>query len=364
MKEERINPHGGNIYKASQLYGIKQEDFLDFSANINPLGVPQELREIIIANIDNLVNYPDPECKEVKTQVSRYLDISEENIVIGNGASEVIFLLFEVLRPRTVMIPSPSFSEYAMAAERSETVIKYFELYEQENFKLNIDELIKELDTGIDAVILCNPNNPTSTLISKADLISLVHFAREKEITVIIDEAFIELTDGANSNSMVEYTKNFSNLFIVRAFTKLFAIPGLRLGYGIGNPQLIYKMWERKMPWSVNTFACCAGEFLKIADEYISKTSLWISEELKWFYNELNQIKKLKVYKPKTNFILIKITDKALTSDVLREIMASNRILIRDASNFKFLNDKFFRLAVKDRASNLKVLEVLKEVLS
>lgn len=364
MKEGRINPHGGDIYKAAELYGFKQEEFLDYSANINPLGVPEVLREIIISNVDKLANYPDPDCNDLKAHISEYLKVSDDNVIVGNGASEVIFLLFDVLKPRNVLIPAPTFSEYSKAAERSGTEIRYFELKEQSYFKLNIDELILELDNGMDAVFLCNPNNPTSTLVHKNDLQRLVESAYEKGVTVIIDEAFIELTDGANSNSMAEFIKKYSNLFIVRAFTKVFAIPGLRLGYGIGNPHLINKMWERKMPWSVNTFACCAGKLLSEADEYIKETSLWISEERKWLFSELCKIQKFKVFEPETNFILIKILDDSLTSATLRDIMASNGILIRDAGNFQFLNQKFFRLAIKDRTSNIKVLEVLREVLS
>lgn len=360
MEKNILNPHGGDIYKASEIYGFRKENFIDFSANINPLGVPVKLKENIISNINNLVNYPDPDCIALGFEISRFLDIPKESLIIGNGASEVISLLFDVLRPEKVLIPAPTFSEYGKAAAICGTQIKNFELKEQDNYRLNIDDLIVEMAAGVDAVVLCNPNNPTSTLIAKSDLLCLIGYAKEKGISVIIDEAFIELTEGANTNSVVHYIKEFSNLFIVRAFTKIFAIPGLRLGYGIGESQAIKKMWERKLPWSVNSFACCFGEFLCQADEYLLKTSTWISEEKEWFYNELKQIQKLKVFKPETNFVLIKLLDSTLTSGMLKDILASRGILIRDASNFMFLNNKFFRLAIKDRESNIKILKELK----
>jgi threonine-phosphate decarboxylase len=363
MNNVNINPHGGNLYKASEKYGINPHDFLDFSANINPFGVPGKLREIIVSNIDNLVNYPDPDCSILKSQISKKLDISKDNIIIGNGASEIIFLLFDILRPKRVLIPAPAFSEYAKAAKRYGAHIKYFELKESEEFKLNIDDFILEMENGVEAVLLCNPNNPTSTLLQKSGLQRIIAFAKEKKITVIVDEAFIELTEEAGANSIVQYVEKYDNLFIIRAFTKLFAIPGLRLGYGIGSHQLIKKMWDMKMPWSVNSIAICVGEYLDFDEEYLDMTSSWIKEEKKWFYNELKQIEDIKVFEPQTNFVLVKLLKDKATVGNLYNFMASNGILIRDASNFEFLNEKFFRLAIKDRASNIKLLDVLKEAL-
>lgn len=363
MNEKMLNSHGGDIYKASKVYGFKKEDILDFSANINPLGVPLDLKDTIVSNIDNLVNYPDTECMELRAEIACSLNISTDDIITGNGASEIIFLLFDILRPEKVIIPAPAFSEYAKAAGQYGAEIKYFELKEQDYYKLNIDELIAQMTDGVNTIFLCNPNNPTSTLVSKADLLELIRYARDKNIIVIIDEAFIELTEGGNSNSMVECIREYDNLFIVRAFTKLFAIPGLRLGYGIGNPALIRKMWEKKIPWSVNSFACVLGEFLCESKDYLTQTAQWISEERKWFYDELKRIEKLKVFQPETNFVLIKLLDNSLTSDMIKDILAARGILIRDASNFVFLNNRFFRVAIKGRSSNIKLLNALKEVL-
>ena len=365
MLEQNANVHGGDIYKASKLYGIKKTDFLDYSANINPLGLPEDLRELLISNIEGLINYPDPDCVELKTEISKYLKIDENSIIIGNGASEIIFLLFDVLRPRKVLIPAPTFSEYAHAAHSFGIDVKYFELKEVTNFKLDIQSLINQLfeDKDIDTIFLCNPNNPTSLLATKVDLLYLIEQAEKKGINIIIDEAFIELTLDANENSVVNYVKEFSNLFIIRAFTKLFAIPGLRLGYGIGNPDLTKRMWERKIPWSVNALACGIGSVFADKTGYLKRTASWLQEELGWFYNELKSIAGLKVFKPNTNFVLIKLMNEQMSSGKLKELMAVKGILIRDAANFKFLNDRFIRIAVKERENNIKFLKSLKEVL-
>lgn len=364
MLEQRSNAHGGDIYTAAKKYGIKKADFLDYSANINPLGIPEDIKESLISNINDLVNYPDPECWDLRNEISSYLGIKNDSIIIGNGASEIIFLIFDLLRPKKVLIPAPSFSEYAKATESFGIETEYLELKEAENFRLDVNYLMNHISDQIDTIILCNPNNPTSVLTSKEDLLCLVKYSKSKGIRVIVDEAFIELTVGAKENSIMSYTKEYDNLFIIRAFTKLFAIPGLRLGYGVGNPEVVKKMWERKMPWSVNSFACGIGSVLSDKTGYMRRTSVWLAEELSWFYNELIQLQEFKVYRPNTNFILIKILKEKLNSGNLKELMASRGILIRDAGNFRFLNDKFIRIAVKDRESNIKFLKIFKEVIN
>lgn len=358
------NGHGGNIYKAAAEYGIQRDSLLDFSANINPLGVPGVIRDVVLTGIDQLVHYPDPDCTELKEAISKYLEVTEERIIIGNGASEIIFLLFTLLQPRRVLIPAPSFSEYAKAAQCCNVEIEYFEMKEQEDYRLNLEGLLASMDSSIDAVMLCNPNNPTSTLLDQASLVRIIEYAQGKNVYVILDEAFIELTVDGNQNSMVAYLEQFNNLFIIRAFTKLFAVPGLRLGYGLGNRELIRKMWDRKLPWSINTFACMLGKVLHEGGDYLNRTAGWLRVEIDWLWRQLCDIPGIKVFRPNTNFILVKLLSEQITSSTLRGRMAASGVLIRDASNFVFLNEKFIRLAVKDRESNLRMLEELKKQLT
>lgn len=351
--------HGGNIYKAIRDYSLEAANILDFSANINPLGIPRELKDIIKNNIDSLFNYPDPECQSLRKAISGYLNVGVDNIIAGNGATEIIFLLFEVLKLKRVLIPAPSFSEYTAAAERYGACIDYFRLYEEEGFRLFVDRLVDGIDEGVEAVMLCNPNNPTSTLISRESLARLIVSMNKKGVLVIVDEAFIELTEAGNNNSICDLIGQYDNLFIIRAFTKIFSIPGLRLGYGLGSIELIKEMWEKKLPWSVNTFACCMGEVLANGRDYFIKTSKWLVEEKKWLFDEFSDIRELKVFEPQTNFMLIKILKEGITSGMLRDKMGSRGILIRDAGNFKFLDDRYIRVAIKDRESNIKLKDLL-----
>jgi len=363
MSETMEHKHGGDIYGVSEDYGINRQSILDFSANINPLGLPDTIVEIIEKGIRDIVNYPDPECRELKAAISGYLNVPEERIVVGNGASEIIFLLFEVLKPRKVLIPAPTFAEYERAAMKAGASVEFFRLLEEEGFKLQADRLAEAMDKDVDLVVLCNPNNPTSTLTSRDELLKLVEKAGKRGVNVIIDEAFIELTVGGNENSMARYLKDYENLFIIRAFTKLFAVPGLRLGYGAGSRGFVKKMWSEKTPWSVNSFACAAGKLLTDEKDYLKKTSEWLKEEKSRFYNELCKFRSLKVFEPQTNFILLRLVNTGLDAATLKEKMIRKGILIRDAGNFKFLGPEFFRVAIKDRESNNRFIETLSEIL-
>ena len=188
------NNHGGDLYKIAKQYGINEKGILDFSANINPLGLSQPLKQMLIDNIENLVNYPDPECNELRNNISEYLGVPREAIITGNGASEMIYLLFDVLRPSRVLIPEPCFSEYTRAVESFDAEICYYELKEEEDFRLNIPDFLTHITDGIDTVILCNPNNPTSALITREELLKLIEYAQRRTVNIIVDEAFIELT--------------------------------------------------------------------------------------------------------------------------------------------------------------------------
>ncbi len=354
--------HGGNIYKEAKYLGLSVDEILDFSANINPLGIPESIKRNISLNINNLVNYPDPNCTELKNDISNYLNIDEESIIIGNGASEIIYLFLRILNPKKVLIPVPSFSEYTNITKQLGIDIEYFNLNESDEFKLDINSLIKNISEDTEAILICNPNNPTSTLLSREEIEALIEYAGKKNIYVIIDEAFIELTMGSNNNSIVGYMNKYSNLFIIRAFTKIFAIPGLRLGYGIGERQAVKKMWDKKLPWSVNNFACSIGNVFLEEKEYLDRTCEWLIKEKEWIYEHLSKINDLKVFVPKTNFVLIKLLNPNVNSRILKEKMLKRNILIRDASNFVSLDERFIRIAVKDRDSNIRLVKALQEI--
>jgi threonine-phosphate decarboxylase len=293
------------------------------------------------------------------------LHVGTEQIIAGNGASEIIALILNVWRPRKLLIPVPAYSEYAACAKRLGIQVIFFPLPAKDNFQLAPDALCAVMqDTEVELLFLCNPNNPTSTLLEIDALHALVSTAQRKNIKVVIDEAFIELTAEGNRNSFVDALKQYPNLFIIRAFTKIFALPGLRLGYGLGPEQVIARMWEEKLPWSVNTFACRLGRLLTTEKAYLQRTAAWLAEERTWFHAQLARLGVFRIFPPASNFMLVEILDRNFTAGSLRQKLACHGILIRDAGNFTCLNERFVRFAIKDRESNLRFLRTLASVLN
>ena len=379
--------HGGNIYKIFREKNIKE--ILDYSSNINPYGIPESLKKRITENLEILERYPDPDYVELRQKLSNLNKVNLSDIILGNGATEIIFLFMKVINPKKILIVSPTFGEYERAVKATEisgdTVslsssngdnknienkkieIEYFELKESDDFKLNIGNLKNELENKYDLLIICNPNNPTGKFLKLTQTEEILKECNKYDTKLFIDEAFIEFLADGMKESIINTEENKKNLFVTRAFTKFFAIPGLRLGYGMYfDKELEQKISEKKEPWSVNNIAELAGLTVLNDTEYIEKTLKWITKEKIYMYEKLNEISGIKVYETEVNFITGKIDEKlfleGLNVKILREKMLEQGILIRDASNFKFLDERFFRLAIKDRESNDRVIEAMKEI--
>ena len=298
---------------------------------------------------------------QLRKKIAEFNSLDLSNIIVGNGATEILFLYLKALKPKKVLILAPCFAEYERALKSASAEINYFELKESDNFYPNIENLKKEIEANnYDLLLFCNPNNPTGQFIKLEDIKEVVEACENKNTKIFVDEAFIEFIENWYEKT-VSLFRNKS-IFIMRAFTKFFAIPGLRLGYGIGfDEEILNKMWDEKEPWTVNTFANLAGLVMLDDKEYIEKSEKWILEEKKFMYKELSEFQYLKAYKTECNFILLKIQN--ISSASLRDKMIEKNILIRDASNFKFLDYHFVRLAIKDRESNIKVLEALADIM-
>ena len=389
-KETKMDFHGGNIYKIFREKNIKE--ILDYSSNINPYGIPESLKKRITENLEILERYPDPDYVELREKLAYLNKVDISNIILGNGAIEIIFLFMEVINPKKILIVSPTFGEYERAVKATERVedssilgdsnkkkddeksfgkqkieIEYFELKESDDFKLNIHNLKNELEKKYDLLIICNPNNPTGKFLKLSETEEILKECNKYNTKLFIDEAFIDFLEDGIKESIINTKENKQNLFVTRAFTKFFAIPGLRLGYGVYfDKNLEKEISEKKEPWSVNNIAEMAGLTVLDDTEYIEKTLKWITKEKIYMYEKLNEINGMKAYKTEINFITVKIEDKLFSKElnvkILREKMLEYSILIRDASNFKFLDERFFRLAIKNRKNNTRVIEVLKEI--
>ena len=345
--------HGGNIYRFER----EGKDVLDFSSNINPLGVPQKFTDIAKENFDKLTNYPDPYYIELREKIGEHNSVTKENIIVGNGATEILFLYMRAVKPKKVLVLAPCFAEYERALKSVGAQIEYFELKEKNNFYPDIQTLKKKLEgQHYDLFLFCNPNNPTGQLIKFDDVKDLAAICKKQDMKIFIDEAFIEFVENWKEKTAA-LLKN-KDVFIMRAFTKFFAISGLRLGYGISfDEELMNKLQAEKEPWSVNTFANLAGLVMLDDKDYIEKSEKWVAEEKNFLYKELSKNKNLKVYKSECNFLLIKLL--TTTSQEIQARLLEKNILVRDASNFQFLDESYIRVAVKDREKNLKLIESL-----
>lgn len=350
--------HGGNIYK------IKDGDkMLDYSANINPLKVPRSLKESITNNIDKLINYPDPNYTDLKEAIAKFTKVDIDNILVGNGAVELIFIFIKSIKPKKTLILGPTFAEYERALKLVGSEIDYLPYgIGDESYFTPVDKVKEEIIKDYDLLIICNPNNPTGHLTDLEDIKEINKIAIENNCKLLIDEAFIDFLPTGEEVS----AKNLQskNICVVRAFTKFYAIPGLRLGFGFTWDIELKKVMDAiKEPWSINTFASLGGPVMLADREYQQRTYRWLEEEKEYIYRELGKVEGIKLYKPQVNFILVKLLT-GIKSHELREKLLEKGIIIRDCQNFRLLDHYHIRLAIKDRESNARMVEELTKIIN
>ena len=354
--------HGGDAVKVGKKLGFSEGDLIDFSANINPLGSSSKAVEKIKEHLWEIIHYPDPECTELRGALKNIYPIKDENLIFGNGASELIFILMKVLHPRKVLIPAPTFIEYQFAAQSVGSEVYFLNLNIHEDFSFPLKDL-EEMAESHDVLFLCNPNNPTGTLLNREQVRRIVDIARKKNLFMVLDEAFMDFLMQEHAYSFLFEEEALNNVFVLRSMTKFFAIPGLRLGWGVGPAEIIRKMHLAKDPWNVNTLAQVAGKESLLDENYIDKTRQYIDKEKAVFYQKLSTIKGLKPYLPSVNYIFVQLTGNNLTSRGLREALSRKGFLIRDCSNYPNLDSRFIRIAVRKREENQKLIQALQEVI-
>ncbi len=352
--------HGGDLDIIEKNYNIAKKDIIDFSGNINPLGISSKIKDVIINNIDVITTYPDKDYSSLKDSIANYCNCNKEHIIVGSGATEIISLFIKNLAPKNAIVISPAYSEYERELKNNNCNIIYFYLKEEEDFLLNINRLLDIINDDIDLVVLCNPNNPTGTAIN-TDEIKLI---LDKAKFLMIDETYNEFSSDFDDICSTSLVNDYDNLFVIRGTSKFFSTPGIRLGYGIcKNKNILEKINIYKDPWSVNSFANLIGITMFNDKDYIKKTKDLIFKEKEYMFKELSTLKNLKLYKTKSNFILCKILNNKTTSTKLFESLIKENILIRDAKSFVSLDDSFFRFCILSREHNKMLIEKLKNIL-
>ncbi len=336
--------HGGDVYRSKV--------HMDFSVNINPLGMPDSVRNTLKKAINFCDKYPDMQAEKLKKAVSSMLSVPQKYLLFGNGASELLMSVMHTIRPKKVMIPVPSFYGYEYAAEAVDSEILYVPLKEEDNF-LPGEELLNRLTEEIELLFLANPNNPTGRLVSREYLKKVLDICRDKNIYVVLDECFIEFC--GKTLSFIPVVEEYPNLLLLRAFTKIYAIPGVRLGYLVcGNNSLLQNVGKHLPEWNLSTFAQEAGIACVSQSAYVEKTVEYVKKEREFLVAGLKEID-LRVFPGEANFILV-YSEKPLYEELLQR-----GILIRNCANFKGLQEGYYRIAVKQRKDNEKLLKVIGE---
>lgn len=350
--------HGGNVWAASQKWGIPPEGFLDYSANINPLGPSPKAIKAIQENIGLLSHYPEPAGESFKACLGSFFNMPARNLVLGNGGAELIYLAGRMFYKNRVMLLAPSFSEYGEGIENPKII--RIGLQPEDRFMLPTEEIIHNMKRD-DLLFIGNPNNPTGTISPREDIKKILDAASDKKAYVIVDEAFIDFL-GDDSYSVRYWVEDYKNLIVAGSLTKFFAIPSLRLGYAAAAEETARKMEYLLPTWRVNTFALKAGEASIKDEEYMEKTLTLVKNEREFLADQLRLIKGLKVYPGVANYILVDGESLALTSEELQERLGPYGILIRKCTSFFNLSPYYFRLAVRKREENIRLIETLKKV--
>lgn len=351
-RDSNMKIHGGDIYRNRYC--------IDFSVNMNPLGMPESVKRAAYAGVEMSECYPDVECFSLRQSIAEKENVEMEHIICGNGAAEIIYTLVNSSRPKHALVPVPSFFEYENALTASGCEIQYYFMNEKEGFQLG-DKFIECIMETTDLVFLCNPNNPTGNLIEKEYMKELLLRCEKKDTLLVIDECFMDFTQEAEQFSMMDYCNKSEHLFILKAFTKLYAMPGLRLGYGVcSRKKLIEGMKGGVQPWGVSLPAQMAGVEALKETGYVADAKKLLEKEKRYLTEQLNEMKFV-IYGSKANYIFFRTPDEKNIS--LWEECRRRGILIRDCENYRGLSRGFYRIAVKGKRENRILINVFKEII-
>ncbi len=352
--------HGGDIYRASRKKVVAPEKIIDFSASVNPRALSEIATSAISDAIKVIGAYPDPDNTDLIETLADFHGLKKENILPGNGSTELIYLIAQTLKPKNALIVEPAFSEYRRALEINGCSVSSFNL--SGRFAIDTEALLKKtLSNNFDLLYLANPANPTGVLTNKREICRLAQELEKSGTRLVIDEAFI---DFAEEVSVKREVAGLRNSIVLRSMTKFYSMAGLRLGFIIAHEEFIQRVAAIQPPWSVNSLASVAA-VEAITDAAFRKETLeWLRAEQAIVIEELNEIEGLKVYPSAANFLMIKIIAPGVTASSLQEkLLAEEGLLIRNLDNFEGLDRSYFRIAIRTRDENKLLTEALKSIL-
>ena len=336
--------HGGDIYR--------HQNVTDFSANCNPFGTPESVKQAAVLAMEEVCNYPDTCCQELREAIGAYEGVNPDWILCGNGAADLIFRLVLGEKPKKALLPAPVFAEYEQALETAGCQVQHYFLKEENGFLLD-EGFLAAIEEGVDMVFVCNPNNPTGVLTRRELLLRILEKCRERNCLLVLDECFVDFVEEPEAHTLKECLDRSSNLFLLKAFTKRYAMAGVRLGYGLcSNPGILERAALCGQPWSVSTIAQKAGVAALKEEAYVARTMQVIRKERCRMLEEMKKAGYI-TFASSANYIFFK-GPKDLYENCLKA-----GFLIRDCSNYHGLEKGYYRIAVKLRKDNDRLLRVL-----
>lgn len=343
------NIHGGDIYR--------HKNVIDYSSNCNPFGAPEGVVQAICQAAPEINHYPDVNASELRRALAEHLDVPGHRIFFGNGAAEVILDIVFALKPRKALLTAPSFAEYGEALEAADCKIEYYKLYEEKGFRIG-EDILDAIDEDLDIMFICNPNNPTGVLTERVLIERVAEKCREKGVTLVVDECFMDFIDGREKYSVMDKLQEYENMIILKAFTKLYAMAGVRLGYCLcANPEIMEALDRVRQPWNLSNLAQAAGVAALKEKQYVEESLEAIEAERIRMIRELEKLG-LRVYDSCANYIFFKgeadLYEKAL----------ERGILIRDCSNYVGLEKGYYRIAVRLQEENDSLIKTFSEIIN
>lgn len=368
---ERSVDHGGNIYRVARESGRAASDFCDFSASVNPLGVPLPVRRLLRGDVDKVRHYPDPEGRLLVEAIARHHRIRPGNVLLGNGTMELIYAVPAALNVRRGLIVGPTFSEYERALALSNARVTSVLARQEHDYHPPVHDVLTRLcparaasreaprrRPSVDAVFLCNPNSPTGQSLSRRHVYRVLEAVTRQGGRLIVDETFVDFCE---EKSGIRRAVRDDSLLVLRSFTKFYAIPGLRIGYAVGTEKMLRAISNRLPPWSVNALAQEAAVVCLQDTRYRRKSLRFLQKERPVFRQALERIPGLRVYPSSANFFLVELP-RSLTSRRVRAALIERGLLVRDCSNYPGLHDHVLRFAVRTARENANLVRCLRDV--
>ncbi len=356
-----IRGHGGNIHELARELGCDPGDIIDMSSNVNPLGPPEGLVDHLREHLDAITSLPQVDAAGIIRSFAAHHGLPEDRILAGNGTTEFIYALPLALQSRRALILGPTYADYGDACAMHDVPAAFLIADENRNFAPDVEAAVRMADNA-DTVFICNPNNPTGAFIPADDLAGLCR--SRPNALFIIDESYLPFVDDGESHTLAN--RDLPNAIVLNSMSKIFRVPGLRIGFLTGPPPIIDRIGRYALPWSVNALAQAAVAFLMdnpdAQAEFIRGTRETLAAERREFESALSAMPSIQSFPTQTSFILLRLNG-GLTAEGVCGRLARRRILIRDCSNFKGLSDRHIRISLKTGGTNRVVLEALHDII-